>query len=225
MQLGGLSLDGTWYRIVGVARRIQPRGIGSAEPPAPTIYLPLLQIPSGAAALAVRTGDDPLAILPAVQHAVSAADSLARSSGASTLEAELARFRSPLRWLGVLFAVLAAITTLLAAIGLFGVVSLSVRQRTRELGIRMALGARESAVVRMVALQGLRLTLLGLAFGLAGALVVGRLLQFYFAGVRLSDPLPYAATAFVLLTVAHFASRIPARAAARVDPVVALQAE
>jgi putative ABC transport system permease protein len=120
-------------------------------------------------------------------------------------------------------AALAGFTTLLAALGLYGVVAHQVERRRRELGIRIALGARGGAVVRMVVMQGVRVTARGLVLGVAGTLCLGRLLQFFFPAIRLGDPAPYAAVGALLVAVSLLASYLPARAAARVDPALTLR--
>jgi ABC-type antimicrobial peptide transport system permease subunit len=215
----------TWYTVVGVVRDPRPVGIGATTAPPPAIYLSLLQAPPPDVALAVRTAGNPLDTLDAVEHVVHEAAPRARIYGTGTLEEELATFSAPLSWFGTLFAALAGFTTLLAAMGLYGVVAHQVERRRRELGIRLALGARGRAVVGMVVGEGLRVTLSGLVLGVAGALCLGRLLQFFFPAVRLGDPAAFALVGLLITAVSVLASFIPARAAARVDPAIALRAE
>jgi ABC-type antimicrobial peptide transport system permease subunit len=142
-----------------------------------------------------------------------------------TLEEELARFRAPLHWFAPVFTALAAVATLLAAVGLGSVIGHHVSRRTREIGIRMAIGAQSRTVLRMVVGQSLRLSGAGTALGLFGALCLARVLQFFFYGVRALDPVIYGSVALLLGAVALVASWVPARRAARVDPSIALQAE
>jgi ABC-type antimicrobial peptide transport system permease subunit len=118
-----------------------------------------------------------------------------------------------------------ALALALAVVGLYGVISYSVSQRAREIGVRVALGARDTDVLRLVLSQGLRLTTIGLAIGFAGALVVSRVLSSVLYGVRPTDPASFGAVALVLTLVALLASYIPARWAMRVDPMRALRSE
>jgi predicted permease len=225
IQLGGMGLHRIWYTVVGVVRDPRPVGIGATTAPPPAIYLSLLQAPPPDVALAVRTAGNPLDTLDAVEHVVHEAAPRARVYGTGTMEDELASFSAPLSWFGTLFAALAGFTTLLAAMGLYGVVAHQVERRRRELGIRMALGARGRAVVGMVVGEGLRVTVSGLVLGVAAALCLGRLLQFFFPAVRLGDPATFALVGLLITAVSVLASFIPARAAARVDPAIALRAE
>ena len=225
IQLGGMTLHGDWYTVVGVVPSLQAPGIGTPAEPVEAVYLPLLQLPPPRAGLAVRASGDPGAALAAVRRAAGSLGGAWRFGPPGTLEEELARFRSPLHAFGQVLAALAAFTTLLAALGLAGVVAHSVRRRTREIGVRLAIGARPRQVVAMVVREGLALAAAGTVLGLAGALCVGRLLQFHFHGVRLADPVVLLAVGGLVAATTLLASWIPARRAARVDPVVALRAE
>jgi putative ABC transport system permease protein len=126
---------------------------------------------------------------------------------------------------GVMFAVFAALALLLAAVGIYGALSYSVSQRTREIGVRMALGAQTGDVLRMVLAQGLKITLGGIALGFVAALGLSRFISSLLYGVRASDPLTYASVALLLALVALVACFIPARRATKVDPVITLRAE
>jgi ABC-type antimicrobial peptide transport system permease subunit len=197
--------------------------MGATTAPPPAVYLPLLQAPPPAVGVALRTAGNPLDTLPAVRRAVHALAPRATLAAEGTMAERLASLRAPLRWFGGVIAALAAFTTLLAALGLYGVVAHQVERRRRELGIRIALGARGGAVVRMVVVQGARVTAAGLLLGVAGTLCLGRLLQFFFPAVRLGDPAPYAAVGALLVAVSLLASYLPARAAASVDPALTLR--
>lgn len=217
---------GRWYTVVGVVPDLRPRGPGSdGEPPVPALYLSALQHPPRSVALAVRGPGDPGPLAGAVQAAVRAAAPGSRISGVGTMAAELSRFAAPMRWFGALFGVLAAAATLLAVMGVYGVMSYNVARRTREVGVRMALGARVADVTRLVVGAGMRLTAIGAVVGLWGALSVGRLLEVRFRGVDSLDLPVYAAVAALLTAVSLAGSWAPARRATRVDPVVALRAD
>jgi putative ABC transport system permease protein len=125
----------------------------------------------------------------------------------------------------LLLALFAGLATLLAAVGIFGVMSYSVTLRTREIGLRMALGAREGEVLKLILRQGLVLTLTGIAIGLAGALALTRLLSSLLYGVSANDPWTFVAIALLLSAVSWIACYLPARRASRVDPLVALRSE
>ena len=143
----------------------------------------------------------------------------------TTMEAALSENVAAPRVRTLLFGIFAGLALVLACIGVYGVLAYAVAQRTREIGVRMALGARPLDVTRMVVTRGLRLGLLGLAAGIGLALILGRLLQTLLYGVKPVAPAVYAATALALLLIALLACVIPAQRAARVDPVVALRDE
>jgi putative ABC transport system permease protein len=142
-----------------------------------------------------------------------------------TMNDRLRESVAPARWSMTLLTVFAAVALALAAIGIFGVLSFLVAQRTRELGIRIALGAAPERVRRMVVGRGVSLALLGAGLGLVGALMLGRLMQSMLFGISPSDPMTYAAVTVVLLAIAGVASYLPARRATRVDPMVALRSD
>ncbi|CAN5159236.1 hypothetical protein BH20GEM2_BH20GEM2_14210 [soil metagenome] len=223
IQVGGRQ--GEWYTVVGIVRGIRARGIGMGSEPVPSLYLSALQHPPRSVGLAVRTTTDSMTLAPAVEAAIHAIDPAQNVYAAMTMEAQLARFLAPLRWFSLVFGALALLAVLLCAHGLYGVISYNVARRTREIGIRMALGAQLRQVMEMVVRQSLRLTALGTFFGVIGALSVARLMQLLLLGVRPLDPVIYGGVALLLGVVALLASYLPARRAARVNPTVALQAE
>ncbi|HEX8272981.1 MAG TPA: FtsX-like permease family protein [Longimicrobiaceae bacterium] len=216
---------GRWYTVVGIVADVRPTGLGSGGEPVPALYLSALQHPPRSVALAVRGPGDPGRLGDAVQAAVRAAAPGARVGEVRTMQEVLARFAAPVRWFGALFGVLAAAATLLAAMGVYGVMSYNVARRTREVGVRMALGARVADVMRLVVGQGMRLTAWGAVLGLWGALSLARLLEVKFRGVDSLDLPVYAAVAALLAAVSLAGSWSPARRATRVDPMVALRAE
>lgn len=224
IRIGGPK--GRWYTVVGIVPDLRPRGVGSGgEPPMPAVYLSALQHPPRSVALAVRGPGDPEQLAGAVEAAVRAAAPGAHIAEVRTMEEVMSRFAAPLRWFGDLFGVLAVAATLLAVMGVYGVMSYNVARRTREVGVRMALGARVADVMRLVVGEGMRLTATGAVLGLWGALSLARLLEVKFQGVDSLDLPVYAAVAALLGVVSLAGSWSPARRAARVDPMVALRAD
>lgn len=213
-----------WRTVVGVVADVHERGLLLGMKPA--VYLSTEQVKRpGADYLVVRTKQDPLDAANAVRSAVWAVDSqqpLARvRSMDDIIESNVADRKRPM----VLLGIFAGLALVLACIGVYGVLAYAVAQRTREIGVRMALGARPEDVRRMVVARGLRLGLLGLAAGTGLALVLGRLLETLLYGVKPATPTVYMTTAAALLAIALLACVIPARRASQVDPVVALRDE
>jgi predicted permease len=210
--------------IVGIVGDI--RQDGTLDPAGlPQMYVPYLQNPSAIMSLLVRTERKPLSWASAVQNQVWSVDKDQPVSNIRTMEdvvAETFSRPSAIAWLLDSFAFLALV---LASIGIYGVISYSVGQRTRELGIRMALGARPGAALTLVLREGLSIVAIGVAAGLLGAFAAGRLLSSLLYGISSYDPFTYVSVALVLATVALLACYIPARRATRVDPAVALRHE
>lgn len=223
IQVGGS--EGEWYTVVGVVGDVRAPGIGSGSVPVPAVYLSALQHPPSTVSVAVRATGDPMGLLPAVEAVVNAVAPAATLSQAMTLERYLARFRAPLGWFAAVLGVLAGASLLLAVSGLHSVVAYNTSRRTREIGIRMALGAGTRNVTRMVIGEGLRITCLGAAVSLFGALALGRLLQLLLVGVEPFDPVLFGGICGLLGCVALLGSYRPARRAASVDPLVALRTE
>lgn len=223
IRIGGEQ--GTWYTVVGVVGEVRARGVGSGGDITPAVYLSTLQHPPRSFGVAVRTAGDPMAAWAAVRDVLRVAGPGAAAYAPMTMGERLERFAAPLRWFAGVFAVLAGVATLLAAVALHGVVSHTVARLTREIGVRMAVGAQAREVVRMVTGDTLRLTLRGAVLGLWGGVSLARLLQFFFLGVDPFDPVVYAGITVVLGGTALAASWVPARRAAGVDPMVALRAE
>jgi predicted permease len=210
--------------IVGIVGDI--RQDGTLDPAGLTqMYVPYLQNPSAIMSLLIRTEHNPLSWASTVQNQVWSVDKDQPVSNIRTMEdvvAETFSRPSAIAWLLDSFAFLALILT---CIGIYGVTSYSVSRRTRELGIRMALGARSGAVLTLVLREGLSTVATGVTAGLLGALAVGRLLSSLLYGISSYDPFTYASVALVLAAVALLACYIPARRAMRVDPAVALRHE
>lgn len=221
-------LEGGWgaepYVVVGVVDDPRGMGLGAGGTPAPAVYLPSLAHPPRSLAVAVRTGGGAKAE-GTLRAALARAAPGARVSPGRTMEAVLDAERAPLRWFAAVLALLAAGATLASAGGLYGTMRFSVARRTREIGVRMAVGASEGDVLREVLGEGLRITLLGAVLGCVGAFTLARVLQDGFRGVDAADPATYGAVALLLGAVTLAASYAPARRAARVHPNDALRAE
>jgi putative ABC transport system permease protein len=209
--------------IVGVVGDV--RQLGPGKEFIPELYLPSTQVPESDLSVVVRTAGDPLALAKAIRAEVRALDANLPVSNLRTLDQVLSRAVAQPRFYLLLLGAFAAVALVLAAIGIFGVMSYSVVQRTREIGIRVALGANPGAVLRMVVGRALWLALGGVAVGLLGALALSRLLGSLLFGVSATDPLTFAGVAALLTSVALLATYLPARRATRVDPMVALRSE
>lgn len=189
----------------------------------PLLYRPLAFAPFANRRLVVRTTVAPLALIEPIRKAILAEDPELPIANARSLEQVVAASVAQRRLVLVVLALFAAGAMLLAAVGLYGVIAYTVSQRTREIGIRMAVGASRHDVLRLFVRQGVRLTGLGIALGLAGALGLTRLLASQFYGVHATDPATFASVSGLLFLVALVASLLPARRAARVDPMNALR--
>ena len=207
--------------VVGVVADVKLRGLAKTEP-VPALFAPHAQMPGGWMALLVRTAQDPASISSAVRAAVHAIDPSLPIVEVGTMEEHLGKTLSHPRFNMLLLAVFAALALVLSALGIYSVLSYAVRRRTREIGIRMALGANRRDVLRLIVFQGMRPALIGLAIGLAGALALGRALSSLVFGVRATDPLTFAAVSLLLGLVALAACAIPAWRASRVHPTEAL---
>ena len=214
----------TNYReIVGVVGNVRFFGLNQEETAA--IYFPHAQVASRRMNIVARTEGDPMAIAAALRSAVWRFDRDLAIPSLQTLEEVISGSLTARRFTLLLLGAFSALAMLLAAIGLYGVMAYAVAQRTREIGIRMALGAHPRDVLRLVLGQGMALTGVGLAIGIALALALGRSMSSLLYGLAPHDPATFAAVAMLLAGVAALASYIPARRAMRVDPVVALRYE
>jgi predicted lysophospholipase L1 biosynthesis ABC-type transport system permease subunit len=215
--------EGPFLEVVGVARDGKYRSLGEA--PQPYLYQPVLQSYDPKMTLVVRTTGEPQALAPAVREQIRALDAKLPVADVKTFRDQLDLSLFPSRVAAWTLGGFGGLALLLAAIGIYGVVSYSVAQRTREIGVRMALGAKEKDVLRLVLGQGLFVIAVGLAVGLLLAFAVTRLIAEFLYGVGVTDLLTFGAVPLLLGIVALGASYIPARRATKVDPLVALRYE
>jgi putative ABC transport system permease protein len=215
--------NGVTREIVGVVADVKHSALD--EEAKPEIYMTMAQAPWPFMSLAVRTSGDPMQMLAQVREQVLAVDKDQPVTNIRTMERLMARSVAPRRFNLLLLGMFALVGLALAAVGLYGVMSYTVMQRTREIGVRMALGAQRVDVLRLVIGEGLKLAFIGALLGLGGALALTRLLKTLLFGVSATDPLTFMVIAAVLITVALLAALVPARRAASMDPLVALRVE
>jgi len=215
--------SGTWRTVVGVIRDVKEFSL-EKEPPI-TVYYPFEQIVPRSTFLIVRTTSDPAAMLPAVTREIQSLDRDMSVFDVSTMEQRLHNALARRRFSMFMLGIFAVIASLLAAIGIYGVIAYSVSQRTHEIGLRMALGAQPANILKLVIRQALALVSFGIAIGLAGAFALTRLISSLLFGVSATDPVTFALISVLLGGVALVASYIPARRATKVDPMVALRYE
>jgi predicted permease len=216
-----IQVHGVDREVVGVMRDYTYRSLG--EDPSPQLLVPFFQAYDSAMTLVVRTVGEPFTLLPAIRRAEAALDPGLASFATMTGEQRVGRALFAQRLTGELLGALGLLAVTLAAIGLFGVMSYFVGQRPREIGIRMALGARRGQVLGMVLGEGLRLAAFGIAIGVAAGAALTRLLASLLYGVSPLDPAVFAAVAIFLAAVTLLASWLPARRAARLEPFAALR--
>ncbi|MGC1648608.1 MAG: ABC transporter permease [Candidatus Sulfotelmatobacter sp.] len=208
-----------WFEVVGVIGDIR---WWNTEKPMPQFYLPEI---SKWMTFLVRTSNDPAGSIKSIRAEVAQLDPGVPVFEIQTMEEARASDSADLRGIAVVLTAFAMIAALLAAVGIYAVISFSVSQHNHEIGVRLALGARHGDVFRQVVVQGMRPVLVGIVLGIAAALLLARLISSLLYGVRPSDPLTLAAVALLLAAVAAAASFIPARRATQVDPMIALRYE
>jgi putative ABC transport system permease protein len=215
--------DTPWMTVVGIVGDARQLGLEHAPPP--VLYIPYQQFALPFTNLAVRSAADERAVASLVRSQLAALDPQLPPGTIATLQTILDRSVAQPRFRTLLVAAFAVIAVVLAAVGAYGLISYSVAERTREIGIRVALGARPQQVLMGVVREGVMLALAGVAFGLAGALAAAQLIAGFLFGVRATDPATFAAVSILLLAIATLASYVPARRALEVDPMVALRTD
>lgn len=218
-----MTRRGVWHTIVGVIR--DAKQFQTEKEPPISIYFPFEQSLARNLYLVVRTTSDPTAMTPGIVRAIQSVDADMPAFDVATMEQRMSDFLARRRFAMVLLAVFAAIAVLLAAVGIYGVMSYAVTQRTNEIGIRMALGAQTSDVLRLIVGQGMAMTVAGVVIGLLLAVAASRLVTTQLFDITTTDPVTFLAVATMLVMVALIACYLPARRATRVDPVIALRCE
>jgi len=223
-----------WYTVIGVAADVKDTAM--QNPAGPHTYIPYLQVTDEwlerptfgeirTLFLAIRTPGDPSAIASAARGVVASLDPQLAVADVKTMESNVRESLAPQRFDLLLLGVFAGLAVFLAAVGVYGVLSYSVTQRTQEIGIRMALGARRGTVLATTIAEGMKLTVAGAAIGLAGAFVATRLMASLLYGVTAHDPLTYIGVVAMMCLVSLAACYVPARRATNIDPMVALRYE
>jgi putative ABC transport system permease protein len=223
IRIGRASRDNPWLTIVGVVPSVKNRSL--EEDARFYLYQPFAQSFDRETSLVMRSANHPEELIAAVRREVAALDPELPLYEVTTVEQTVARSVSTKRLTNMLFAGFAATALLLALIGVYGVTSLNVGSRVNEFGIRMALGAQATDVLRLVISQSMKLALTGILIGLVGAMALTRLLKSLLFGVSATDPVTFAVIAVLLAVVTMLAAYLPARRATKVDPLVALRYE
>jgi predicted permease len=217
------DLTHEWFTVVGVARDSKVDSLN--EKPMPFVYLPLYQVYRDTMIINVRTLGDPLTFGRTIENTIHELNAGLVVFDMTSLESAEQLSSFPQRVAGTFVGAFGLVALVLAAVGIYGVTAYTTRQRTHEIGVRMALGANRDDILRMVLGHGLRLTLIGVGLGLAAAFALTRFLGSMLLGVTSTDALTFSSVAILLCAVALLASFIPARRAMRVDPMVALRYE
>jgi putative ABC transport system permease protein len=219
-----MDLGEPWTgEIVGVVGNI--RHFSLATEPFREMYTNIAQTPRGMVNLVVRTRSDPATLTASIKNVVQGLDKDLPIYNPKTMEQRVSESAAAPRFRTLLLALFAALALMLAAVGLYGVISYSVTQRTHEIGIRIALGAGRRDILKLIVGRGVVLTLIGVAIGLVGAFAMTRIMASLLFGVSATDPLTYTVVSLLLVAVALIACYVPARRATRVDPMVALRYE
>jgi predicted permease len=223
LKLGGVDSENPWLTVVGIVGRVKQYTLDGDSRIA--TYFPHTQYPVRAMNVVVRGREDPSTMTSAVRAEIRALDPDLPIYGVRTMGQRVDESLASRRFSTLLLALLAALALGLATIGVYGVMAYLVNQGVRELGIRMALGATPGAILRLIVGQGMLVALLGVAIGIAGALAITRFMGSLLFGIEAHDPLTFSGMAILLALIATVASYIPARRAARIDPMVSLRSE
>ena len=215
--------DGDLRTVIGIVGDLKHRQLG--EEIEAKRYRPLAQAPTRYLSLAIRTATDPLQLAPLVRSTIWDVDNRVTIRRLSTMEDLVSDSAAEPRFRTLLLSLLAGIAVALSMIGVYAVIAYSVAQGTREIGVRMALGANPAKVLRQVMVHGLGLAVLGVILGLSVALAATRVLESYLYEVSTTDPITFAAVALIVVAVATLSTLIPARRATRIDPMVALRSD
>src|SRR5207302_2694687 len=214
--------ENKWLTVIGLVKDVRQYEL--MIEPKPQMYLPFTQANFfDPRALVVKTNLEPLSLATTVRKTVWDIDKDQPVSDIASMESIVSESLARQRFSMMLLGIFAGLALVLAAVGIYGVMSYSVAQRTREIGIRMALGAQREDVMKLTIGQGLKLVVTGVAFGLAAAVIMTRLMSSLLFGVSATDPMTFVTISFVLVSVAVLASYIPALRATRVDPMFALR--
>ena len=224
LKLGPPDADRPWLTVVGVVASTIGSPLGRSRPTG-FVYVPFAQQPGRPVALLARAAAAPADLAPAVRAEIRAVDPDAAVDAVTTMEASLGSWIGPVRFFVRLLGALASLAVGLAALGIYGVVSYAVAQRTREIGIRMALGATARGILRLVIAYGVTLTLVGVAVGIAGSFAITRVMRGILFGTSATDPVVFAAVSVLLGLVSVAACYAPARRAVRIEPIIALRQE
>jgi predicted permease len=225
VRTGGFDVrdDTPWMTVIGIVGRVKQDSLDSE--PRMALYLGHRQVPSRGMTVVVRSAADPAALPAAVRDRIRQIDPDLPLYNVRTMEQRVDESLARRRFAMLLLALFAAVALGLSAVGVYGVIAFLVSQSTREVGIRMALGATPGNILNLIVRQGMLVAVAGLALGLAGAFAMAGLMRSLLFGIRATDPVTFLAIALMLGAVALLASYIPARRAARIDPVVSLRSE
>jgi ABC-type antimicrobial peptide transport system permease subunit len=211
--------------VIGVAPDVWRNNLDDDEPPLPGAFVPYPFAPTPNTGFTIRAAGDPASLMGSIRGAIRSADPALAIFAIRTMEEVRTMGFWQYRLFGYMFGIFGAAALFLAAVGVYGVLSFSVSQRTQEMGVRIALGAKGSDVLGLVVRQGLTLAAAGVVLGLVGAFGVTRVIQSLLYNVTATDPISFGGVALFLALIAAAASYLPARRATAVDPIVALRNE